>query len=188
MLVSFPFLLPEFLSREEKDWTDLRKCSWLTQVSVVGTDAVMGKAQISFHSALYLDCFSHQIYTLLFATGNLECGDVCNLWAAETGLDECPDATRISILNRSGHLDATGTKSVKNGIKQWVHARRAQTHTCLQNCLLADDSRIRRRRGGKSLVFSALSSFFFFFPSPFLQCVVLIMFLFCTDKVANKLH
>lgn len=89
---------------------------------MVGTDAVMGRAQISFHSALCFGCFSHQIYTLLFATGNLERGDVCNLWAAETGLDERPDATGISVLNRSGHLDATGTKSVKNGIKQWVHA------------------------------------------------------------------
>lgn len=34
----------------------------------------------------------------------LECGDVRNLRAAETGLDESPDATGISILNKTRPL------------------------------------------------------------------------------------
>ena len=46
-------------------------------------------------------CLSHQIYTLLFAFGILECGDVRHLRADETGLDESPDATRLSILTKT---------------------------------------------------------------------------------------
>ncbi|XP_061236797.1 putative mitochondrial transporter UCP3 isoform X1 [Bos javanicus] len=41
------------------------------------------------------------IYTLLFAFGILECGDVRHLRADETGLDESPDATRLSILTKT---------------------------------------------------------------------------------------
>lgn len=63
------------------------------------------------HSAWCFGCFSHQIYTLLSATGNLERGDVRNLRAAETGFDEGPDATGISILNRSDHLGCNWNKA-----------------------------------------------------------------------------
>lgn len=49
-------------------------------------------------------CFSPQIYALLSAFGSLECDDVCNLRAAETGLDESSGIARISILNKASGL------------------------------------------------------------------------------------
>lgn len=51
-------------------------------------------------------CFSDQIYTLLLAFGNLERGDVCDLRAVETGLDESPGASGISVLNETRPLSA----------------------------------------------------------------------------------
>lgn len=63
----------------------------------------------AFRSMFWL--FSHQIYTLLFATGSLECDNVCNLRAAETGLDESPDAAGISILKKTGHLGRKWNKT-----------------------------------------------------------------------------
>lgn len=64
-------------------------------------------------------CFSPQIHAILSAAGSLERDDVCNLRAAEAGLNESPGTAGISILNKASRPHGTFLikKAAWNGTK-----------------------------------------------------------------------
>lgn len=68
---------------------------------------------------LHGSCFSPQIHAVLPASGSLERDDVCNLRAAEAGLNESPGTAGISVLNKASRPLGTFLikKAAWNGTK-----------------------------------------------------------------------